>query len=774
MIQKEQRDRWIESLDDEERERAQELEREREERNKRRRQRELMQSGFRERATMTSAPRVIDDHIHLPDNSLLTNLARLKPPKGSPASVSEISMLNLTVNVRLFGGRDWDDTLVSPTNTQQTTNKNPDLPQVKGGGMGVRIVDSYDPKQPPSSSHHGSANSTAPVYNPQYDHLSNPFADLPNSYPSSHMVARGYRQTDRVMELRLKGFNIRVDQFGPREQMSNRTVIAVDDIEIVDYILTSPFKTFLGYYHSFGKGREMGSSMLWLEMLNVRPDPTRQREELRAKLSILPIRLNIDQDALEFIIDFFSHGASEEAPSDKTENVDAVISDTNVDVTNIQVTNASTFVHTNMPANSSSHQSQSHPSKEGSIDHSQQPGLYFEPTVYHRGIHELSSDDDDDDDSGQDDEQSSHMVEGLGHDIDHERPVRHRRRDSSDLNDHYGARPLSADELIQHDHLTNTSQSSTAHGEVALQTYIQSFQVTAPIHLCIDWKPKRINFRGLQGGDWGQLANLFALENMKIDLKSVKLTGLPGWDRVGSQLLDAWVHDISRHQAHRYLASVQPIRSVVNIGSGVSDLVVMPISHYKHHGQLTRGVQRGLTSFLKQVSLESMSVAARLAQGAQTILESVDDAITTKPTPLPQHALHQQEAARGRMQQKKQRSTSNASSSSSSSNRSRSHPYISKMSGPPSGYREGFRQAYESFSRGLRAAAQQIIVIPREEYQKYGGKGAAKSVIKALPSAVLSPVIGSLEGVSKALMGVHSSLDPKRKKELDDKYKTEK
>jgi hypothetical protein len=42
-------------------------------------------------------------------------------------------------------------------------------------------------------------------------------------------------------------------------------------------------------------------------MTSVRPDPTRQREELRVKLSVLPLRLNVDQDAVEFFVQFFTH-----------------------------------------------------------------------------------------------------------------------------------------------------------------------------------------------------------------------------------------------------------------------------------------------------------------------------------------------------------------------------------------------------------------------------------------------------------------------------------
>ena len=56
--------------------------------------------------------------------------------------------------------------------------------------------------------------------------------------------------------------------------------------------------------------------------------------------------------------------------------------------------------------------------------------------------------------------------------------------------------------------------------------------------------------------------------------------------------------------------------------------------------------------------------------------------------------------------------------------------------------------------------------------QKGGkGSGMARSVIKAVPIAILKPMIGASAAVKKTLMGIHSSLDPKRKKEMEDKYK---
>lgn len=275
----------------------------------------------------------------------------------------------------------------------------------------------------------------------------------------------------------------------------------------------------------------------------------------------------------------------------------------------------------------------------------------------------------------------------------------------------------------------------------------------------------------LRAGDYAQLANLLPLENMELELKAVKMMGITGFDRVGMELAQLWAHDLSRHQAHRYLAGVQPIRSIVNVGSGVADLVLLPLSHYKQHGSLKRGMQRGLSSFLKNVSLESMAAAARLAQGAQSILESVDDVLTYRPAPLPSHAHAQFAQQRARTQARRGSHTGSVDMGADGSDARRKPTHISKRANPPASAHDGFRQAYESLSRGLQSAASQMIVVPRAEYQKYGSKGAVTSAIKAVPGAVLSPVIGGMEAVSKVLNGITNSIDPRRRKESSDKFK---
>jgi hypothetical protein len=91
--------------------------------------------------------------------------------------------------------------------------------------------------------------------------------------------------------------------------------------------------------------------------------------------------------------------------------------------------------------------------------------------------------------------------------------------------------------------------------------YIQSFDCPM-LWFCVDYKPNSVNFKDLQSGDYSQLLHIFPLEAMDVLLKPVHVTGAKGWDGLVGSLSSAWVKDLADHQVNRYLAGVQPIRSV--------------------------------------------------------------------------------------------------------------------------------------------------------------------------------------------------------------------
>jgi len=95
----------------------------------------------------------------------------------------------------------------------------------------------------------------------------------------------------------------------------------------------------------------------------------------------------------------------------------------------------------------------------------------------------------------------------------------------------------------------------------------------------------------------------------------------------------------------------------------------------------------------------------------------------------------------------------------------------SKYAQQPADIKEGMQSAYKSLSRNFSAAAQTILAVPMEVYERSGNEGPVRSVIRAVPIAVLKPMIGASEAVSKTLQGFHNTLDPNLRHDNEAKYK---
>eukprot|EP00002_Diphylleia_rotans_P014070 TRINITY_DN2736_c0_g1_i9.p1 TRINITY_DN2736_c0_g1~~TRINITY_DN2736_c0_g1_i9.p1 ORF type:complete len:1818 (-),score=341.60 TRINITY_DN2736_c0_g1_i9:95-5548(-) len=187
-----------------------------------------------------------------------------------------------------------------------------------------------------------------------------------------------------------------------------------------------------------------------------------------------------------------------------------------------------------------------------------------------------------------------------------------------------------------------------------------------PITVKADYKPKRINFRDLHDGHYVEAINFFPLEAVLVELPSAKISGVRGWGPLMEGLGAQWFPHI-KGQIHKYLLGIQPFRSIANIGSGVADLVMIPMNDYKQTGNLIRGVRRGTSSFLRAVTREALNLGTKLVVGTQSLLEQID----------PDAKLHKGPG--------------------------------SKYSEQPADAREGLIQAYASLSRGLRGATMSTI-----------------------------------------------------------------
>jgi autophagy-related protein 2 len=113
------------------------------------------------------------------------------------------------------------------------------------------------------------------------------------------------RSKHHKITFELQGVDADLFVFSPNSgETLNSIDVRVNNLDIFDHVPTSTWKKFATYDQDMGE-REMGTSMVHLEMLNVKPQPSLEASEIVLRATILPLRLHVDQDALDFITRFF-------------------------------------------------------------------------------------------------------------------------------------------------------------------------------------------------------------------------------------------------------------------------------------------------------------------------------------------------------------------------------------------------------------------------------------------------------------------------------------
>ncbi|KAF7704373.1 hypothetical protein HF521_021445 [Silurus meridionalis] len=127
------------------------------------------------------------------------------------------------------------------------------------------------------------------------------------------------RNPDVLMEIQLSKVRFQHEVYpmmGPEtstlaEQPVSRQIFSVQDLEIRDRLASSMMNKFLYLYSSKEMPRKAHSNMLTVRVFHMRPEVGQAPQECCLRVSLMPLRLNIDQDALFFLKDFFTCLATE-------------------------------------------------------------------------------------------------------------------------------------------------------------------------------------------------------------------------------------------------------------------------------------------------------------------------------------------------------------------------------------------------------------------------------------------------------------------------------
>ncbi|KAF8460937.1 hypothetical protein BDZ91DRAFT_410511 [Kalaharituber pfeilii] len=293
------------------------------------------------------------------------------------------------------------------------------------------------------------------------------------------------------------------------------------------------------------------------------------------------------------------------------------------------------------------------------------------------------------------------------------------------------------------------------------EPFIQRVEVNS-VRVKLDYKPKRVDYVGLRSGHTTEFMNFVILEEADMVLRHVILHGISGFTRLSKALNNTWMPDIQRTQLREVLSGVAP--SFANLGSGVKDLVVVPMREYKKDGRIIRSMSKGMVSFASKTTKELVRLGAKVAVGTQTVLENTEEFLGGKGSGLRAgdvggggyHHIH---------------GPGDSGDDYDADEEEERVKVISLYADQPKNVTQGLRNAGVSLRRNLMSAREAIRAVPGEVAEKGSAQGVVQAVARAAPVAVLRPMIGASEAVSRTLLGVTNSLDKEMVRRVEDKYK---
>ncbi|KAF2429472.1 hypothetical protein EJ08DRAFT_650485 [Tothia fuscella] len=414
------------------------------------------------------------------------------------------------------------------------------------------------------------------------------------------------RSRKKKISFELGGVTADVLNLPPGSEITQTAImLKIHNLEIYDHMPSSTWRKFMTYNLDFGD-RQTGQPMVRMEIANIRPVPELAASELVMKVTVLPVRLHVDQDALDFITRFFEFKDRE-------------------------------------------------------------PG-----------------------------EEDSPPADG---------------------------------------------------------PFIQRIEVpTVPVKL--DYKPKKVDYASLRSGHTSEFANFFTLDGAELQLKHLIYYGIESPDRIQGLLKGIWTDDVVKNQLKTVLSGLAVARPLVDLGSALGGVVVVPMREYKKDGRLVRSVQKGLTSFGRTTTRELARFGARIAIGTQNLAEGLQ----TLTTPTSSSS--------------RRRSGSWSSDDVFSSSPREETRAVSNYAAQPLNVMTGLRAAFTGLERDLLTTRDAIIAIGSDVRESESAAGAAGVVLRGAPTVLLRPVIGGTKAIGTALSGLGNALDRESERKIHDKYKS--
>lgn len=266
---------------------------------------EMPRAGFETVITSDEPIRIVDNHFFVPEGKA----DLLQAPADFPMAVTRYTLCEMTFTWHLYGGQDFPCKSVDPK--ARYTAKTATASSSTSSGTSSLMTSSTSP---------GSLHRMSDTYRHGVSYAKgspNVVIGRPPNTVGRRQAwkQRGgpHRRYDILIEIQITKMRFSHELYPNLAQQASRQVLLIRKIEIRDRLACSQIKKFL--YLPDEELMKGSMHMVVIKALHIRPEPTNPAQECCLRVSLLPIRVHIDQDALLFLVEFFNNfgGTSGEA-----------------------------------------------------------------------------------------------------------------------------------------------------------------------------------------------------------------------------------------------------------------------------------------------------------------------------------------------------------------------------------------------------------------------------------------------------------------------------